>query len=885
MGCGQSKEKLPPSAKDRGINVAAGSRFTGAPKARVATRGIHPDAAGIEEKKQPKKLVRITSGAVLTHADPKENVEVLFFYPEFSAIEGKTPCPFVSGSRRVPLRPCDYKSQAQLKKEKEAKETKAKHADPAVNNKKKDESLLGKLNAVADSAISKVEAATGADLVKEAIAGDVSVWDANAASAADPKAKGAFVKRYLVVEDGEVRQFAEKPADDKAAPASTRNVRDATLHMNPSTKDHREVDEHAGDVFLMLQATADGKLLLKFDDEDTKDAWENCLKQWAAKVEVGDVPLQWPEGDEPHNGRWDAVVCQLKEFDSLDDVVKPWVDEGDRVPGCFLLESAGPAGAWSVLAPHCYQQRWVLPAGGRTSGFADDAASFPSRVLKAYQEAEGEKYLRAMLQALDDGIKAAGNAKELVSEAAGKAAKYLEPADAGEAGDVLDQAKAAAAAGKAKVAALLGDNWEAFLQKIKGTGLAIEDILKKLLAEMTPERMGAYETVNQLPDELGVLRTMLAFFEDLVLYNWFEIGLHAETEVATCYFEKTGEKAEVLQFKSCFYDKVMRKALDKAEAMADDTMEHFKDMFRKLSSVLLMTLFGAKTNKIYKNAAERAKDAAPMTPRSLKAAEQVDKLFPDFQGIVNLDLSSIDAELIGVCSRLPDATHPQDDKKMKELLDKWRAEDAAPVEERRQKHYDAVAKKFEEMGKNAKTDDDWWNMFVASRYPQIMPRHFYSFKIYLLFPAYDETQGANMRKPEMATLRIWPEGCPALTEEIMMDEFEIPNGGGKGSENLLAAAAGEIMDEGDDDIDEDDPRKRWPEYPNKNFRGFKADVFVAVDVNYSFNFNMDGLIMLDHNSWKSAKSLEKREYFRRVRFTAQSSPFTFNPLIPLGLAM
>ena len=62
-------------------------------------------------------------------------------------------------------------------------------------------------------------------------------------------------------------------------------------------------------------------------------------------------------------------------------------------------------------------------------------------------------------------------------------------------------------------------------------------------------------------------------------------------------------------------------------------------------------------------------------------------------------------------------------------------------------------------------------------------------------------------------------------------------------------------------------------------------MFVPVDVNYSFNFNMDGLIMLDHNSWKSAKSLEKREYFRRVRFTAQSSPFTFNPLIPLGLAM
>jgi len=378
------------------------------------------------------------------------------------------------------------------------------------------------------------------------------------------------------------------------------------------------------------------------------------------------------------------------------------------------------------------------------------------------------------------------------------------------------------------------------------------------------DKCATYDTVHQLPAALGPVKTMLTYLEDLVLYNWLEVAVEGEVEVGTSYFVRT-EVPRQKYTKKSWYDNVQRSCIEKGNELVDTTFAAFKFQVKRVSRKVLGLIFGEKHG-------DRMRDV----------------LFPDLDEMVEIDLRSVDSEIIGCALALPPPTD-MTPTEVRALFELWHREDNRPIEIRRRACYDDVAAAFASQAAKAKGNNaKMAKLAHRARMPHLLPKHFYDFDFFLLFPEMpadaDDVERARFKCPKVCKLSIWPENCPGLGQNLVMEPLMLPFDEERGG--VLASMATAVMDDGDDDIDTaEDPRRAWDAYPSAEFRGYKCRINVATDFNYSFNFQMDGRLFLDHNTFYSEEEELQREYFRRVRFGDRGRVYTYNPLKTLGLAI
>mmetsp|Transcript_46347 Transcript_46347/g.142989 ORF Transcript_46347/g.142989 Transcript_46347/m.142989 type:complete len:766 (-) Transcript_46347:184-2481(-) len=578
------------------------------------------------------------------------------------------------------------------------------------------------------------------------------------------------------------------------------------------------------------------------------------------------VPPSAPTPSGDGAPKWVGAVCQFKEFDSLDDIAKPWHrNAGGGVPGLLRLEAAGPAAAWATLEPHQYQQRWALPDGDRVACFTDDSPSIPQRILAAYRACGGDEYVRALVDRIqavrraipEDILMAAFDAAETAAAVGAQAAKQ-----AGVKGGPKAAADAAKKAAKLKKMIVAAE---------RARTLDVDAILEAFHTLMSDEGLGQMGSVYQLPPALDDLKAILGYVEDALLYNWIEVAVEAEVEVGTNYFEESDKRGK-RHTEWRVWDTVLRKFLDEANELADEAFAELKEQLSILTRVCLLDAFDGDAAEGGVSHAARATEAAQ---------RQIDALFPDLTDMVKMDADSIDAELMGVSSGFDaaDGTLVAPDE-IPALLQRWRTEDARPLAERRQEVYD---REVARIARYVETHRDSMQRIAQlgeqTRLPIVVPRHFHDYEFILLFPRQSDHPG--VRKPSRARLCIWPEGCLQLEQKVHMSDFTLPFGGVQDEDALIEKAA-DLYDDGDDTIDSaDDPRRLWLEYPSSEWRGFRCTVEVPTGLVHDFNFELDGAVFLDHNSFVTGE--KGKEYFRRVRFREAARRFTFNPLKELGI--
>jgi hypothetical protein len=410
----------------------------------------------------------------------------------------------------------------------------------------------------------------------------------------------------------------------------------------------------------------------------------------------------------------------------------------------------------------------------------------------------------------------------------------------------------------------------------RARNLDVDAIIAAFEDLMSDEGLGAMGSVYQLPPALDDLKAILGYVEDALLYNWVEIAVEAEIEIGTNYFEE-GDTSGRRKTEWRVWDTVLRKFLDEANDLADEAFAELKQQLGILTRVCLLDAFDGDGDS-----------NAMVTGASEAAQKQIDALFPDLTDMVKMDANSIDAELMGVHSGFDDADDAGANRnaprpeEIPELLQQWRRDDARPLEERRREVYDKevqrIARYFEthqeSMARMAQLGEQ-------TRIPLVVPRHFQDFEFILLFPRQEDHPGVV--KPMTARLCLWPEGCLQLEQKVNMADFELPGGGVK-DENALIEKAADLYDDGDDTIDSsDDPRRLWTDYPSAEWRGFKCTVEAPLGLVHNYNFELDGAVFLDHNSFVTGE--KGKEYFRRIRFREAARRFTFNPLKEMGIVV
>lgn len=744
MGCGASAHGRNTMRPTRFSNPEEfsleGLNFSDSPPPIVATQGIHPKALSAHSKRSLRTVVKTNEGAILVYPSQDATVDVLFYYPEFSATVGK------------PAASCFGTHVRQVKPR----------------------TIREVLEDVHDTVVDAADAA----------------------------------KSHFTAFASNVKGFAEEIVTGRSSGNDKGNQ---AAHSAPATPAAAEQPPP-------------------------------------------------PDPRRPGAPNWtEGAVCQLKEFDTFDDVKKPWFRQAGGIPGVFRLETAGPNGAWATLSPHTYQQRWVLPDGVRLATFDDDALSVPERIYYGFKRNGGNEFLRELCDRLE-GARDASAALFLAAVA--------DTADCSgsDSDDDLPPVRGVAANNRQmqRLQRAAIEKAKAFME------YDIRGLVKVFEAEI--EKFKDYETIHQLPEELNPVKPILAYLEDALLYNWFDVGLDADVEVGERYFKKAEQRQQVYEEWSLF-DYVMSKCIDKGNDLADSALKELKEQLSGLSEKVLRTAFQGDTDGGWLGGDDNGE-------LEKKVRRQVEILFPDIDDMIDMDLASLDTQLHGIVSELPPSYPPHE---VAGMLDKWRREDAMPLEERRSRHYATVAKRFKTLCENAEGNYEKFRAIAQqSRIPSILPRHFYEFTFVLLFPRLKDHDPLHCRKPSEAVFVIWPEGCLEDEIRVRMTDFSLPNGG-VDDENPVIELAADLFDNGDDTIDDaKDPRNRWQDYPSGDWRGFHASASVACDITWNFNFELDGVVFLDHNSFNLEPD---REYFRRVRFEQRSRVHTFNPLTYLGLVV
>lgn len=171
------------------------------------------------------------------------------------------------------------------------------------------------------------------------------------------------------------------------------------------------------------------------------------------------------------------------------------------------------------------------------------------------------------------------------------------------------------------------------------------------------------------------------------------------------------------------------------------------------------------------------------------------------------------------------------------------------------------------------------------RKPMRVERYFFKFRFICLFPM--QTAEKKHKRPKTCKLVLWPERHNSLKQEIEMESFELPNGGADQVEKKTDSGLSK-MTSGEDDIgkkEEKDPRVNWDDYDSDNFRGFTCLEEVAIDLPYAFHFQMDGKTFLGAHQPIEKDDDDDECYYRRVTFSANTRPYTINPLKLLGAVL
>lgn len=588
----------------------------------------------------------------------------------------------------------------------------------------------------------------------------------------------------------------------------------------------------------------------------------NCLFFFNEFAQADQPPCQFVRAVmQPTPGEelpaWESLRLQFKEFDSVDDVRKPW-KEGTNIPGIMACEPAGPTASWCVVCPHSYQHRWVMPNAQRASCFDDDLESIPIRLWERYSkkdeagnEGKDSEMIRLYVQCMNESIKQEKRAEK-------KKAKK----DAGDDSELTEEEKAEC-------------NVDTF---------NVDEIAPILEGEMSADKAGAYNTVWQLTDALGDFRQRMSGIEDSLLYNWFEIAVESDTDVDTWYYERSDAACEP-QNVGGFHTRLVKKAVKSAEEGCDDALNYAKGKMKDATIKMVQTMMGGGPEDDDDTDADKEFKA--------KANTLVEELYADMDEIVSTNVKSIDAELVGLNHELPANDGDINDGSAQQKLDAMRTSDNRPLPERREELWAVVKKEHEDTmaqvdacGTFEEKAKHYEAMSQRMRVPRRVARHFFKFNFYLVFPLMKDS--GTFRKPNNAKLVIWVERAPGTKQEIEMQELRMPNGGEDQVDENVDKATG-MANDGDDSVSDNadsDPRANWSNYDSKDFRGYWCQAEVAVDcLAYAYHFELDGRQFIDNDSFFSKDDEEAKVYYRRVRFSAAARIFTVNPLKQTGLAL
>ena len=398
------------------------------------------------------------------------------------------------------------------------------------------------------------------------------------------------------------------------------------------------------------------------------------------------------------------------------------------------------------------------------------------------------------------------------------------------------------------------------------------DMVRSLVPEM--EKLKDYHTVWQMPDSLSPLRTILSEIEDNLLYNWFEVSLDCNIQIGTYRFSK---RKHELSYSKTMLDRALAVCVDGANAGVDKLLIALSETMREKVKEL--------SERWFKSPEDGKMDG--------EGKHLMELLFPDMEEFVEAMIKCVDAEAIGIVEDLPDNSSMGDD--VLATIEKWRTEDSVPLKERRRAFF---TRKMRMLHKEMKALRDVGNvndlemetqtlLDHVARVPLVMPKHFYDFTFYLVFPKYQPDRASEMKKPKVASLKYWPAGSSVDKASVVkMKDIVLKNGGEE--TNMAATLASRMFqDTGDSSIDsddEDDPRNKWQSYPSREWRGFLCTAQCALDCTYCFHFVLDGVLFLDFDSYQRSTNHESGEC-RQVRFSAHARPYTINPLRHVGLVL
>ena len=525
--------------------------------------------------------------------------------------------------------------------------------------------------------------------------------------------------------------------------------------------------------------------------------------------------------------RWQALRCQLKEYDSFDDATKPWYETTNgEVPGVMMLDVAGKNAAWATLTPNSYQQRWVLPDGRRCMSLLDTNLSIPQRMFGAFR-IMGADFMDDFLIACDIGCRLARVMAKLVDEEDVSAEKVKQLVTSEPPSGILD-------------------------------------VKNDFLNCMREHEMGSWTTVWELPPSCGVLKEHLTLIEDSLMRNWFEVAVEAEMDIDLWKYKRKDPKCKP-DNEGGIRNYFRKELLEMADKTSSDLMDTFKANMYGSVNTMLVTLFGGESSD--------------------KAQPLVDAMFPDLKSMCVQTADTLNADLIGIQGEMKsvDLTSMTEEK-MKAQLEEWREREKVPLNDRRRDLWERLTEVVETAHKEP-TPTNIQHCATACRIPHRVERYFFMFRFLCVFPM--QTPEKPRRKPKQCVLVIWPEGFPNLKQEVPMEPLSLPNGG-KDQATEEATQLMEKMTPGSNKIGDnadEDPRVNWGPYPDNNFRGFTCKHEIAIDIPYSVQFQMDGRTFLEPDLPITKKDEEKYVYYRRFTFYAKTRPYTINPLKHLGVAI
>jgi hypothetical protein len=517
----------------------------------------------------------------------------------------------------------------------------------------------------------------------------------------------------------------------------------------------------------------------------------------------------------PH---WTACRSQFKEFDSVDDTLKPWFETTNgELPGLFAVDVAGDNAAWVSMQPNSMQQRWVLPDARRAVSLLDTNLSIPQRIYAAFEEFGGP-FLENFLDACSLGYRLT---KAML--------------------DVEDDFPTTDLEEKALKVKEYAEDGEGFSQ----------DVRDAFTNCMRHELMGTWETVWEFPDSCGPIKIHLSTLEDIMLMNWFETAVEAEYDVDVWYYRKSDPKYKPKAeggVKTWLRRKVIRSGNEKAIELMEDFKASMSGALRKQ----LTKLFG----------------------KGSEGEDMVKALFPDLDSFCKLQAQSIDACTIGINPKLAPFDPRETTEQLTKKLDKWRANDAKDMDVLRAE----ASRRVREIVSSKSSLE---SISKRLRMPVLLERHFYSFKFLCVFPMqkdaplrkpnccklkiWPEGHPSLTETVEMTPLMIAGGGLENANEIAETTHGMLING----------------LDEYDSD-EEDDPRVKWEPYPNADFRGYCCDKVVATGVPYAVSFEMDGRTFMAENYPIAADDEAERVYYRRFQFNATARPYTINAFRFMG---